>query len=240
MKLSRKKKKLLWLSVMYRLQKLLPLGKKARLKFFLNMEWFFERITHEQSFKVYTPSEHPVRQCTKGFLLENINENSTVLDLGSDLGHISDTIAQKAKKVVGIDYNKAAIEIAKERYKRDNLEFHNMEAHEYLQEGHKEFDILILSHILEHLDNPKEFLFTFKDYFKQIYIELPDFDRNYLNHYRKELNLQLVYTDDDHVSEFDRDELNALLKECNIEIFKAEYRYGLQKLWCKVNKSAIQ
>ena len=75
----------------------------------------------------------------------------------------------------------------------------------------------------------------FKDYFKSIYIELPDFDWYYLNHYRLKLNLRLIYSDDDHVSEFDRNELKTLLDECNIKVVKEEYKYGVQKLWCNVN-----
>jgi SAM-dependent methyltransferase len=233
-KSTRKKDKNILLSIIYRLQKFLPLRNTTKFKLFLNLEWIFDRLAHEQSFKFYTPGNHPVRQFSKVFILDNIEETSTVLDLGCNLGDISFIIAEKAKEVVGIDYNKNAIEIAKQRHKRHNLKFYNREALEFLKENSKHFDILILSHILEHLDNPKEFLLDFKDYFKQIYIELPDFDRYYLNHYRKDLNLNLIYSDDDHISEFDRNELRTLLNECNIKILKEEYEFGVQKLWCKV------
>lgn len=109
------------------------------------------------------------------------------------------------------------------------------EALEFLSSNEKRFNVLILSHILEHLDNPKEFLMKFNGYFQCIYIEVPDFDRYYLNHYRKDLGLKLIYSDDDHVSEFDRDELKILLTECRIEITKEEYKHGVQRLWCRGN-----
>lgn len=185
------------------------------------------------SFKIYTPETHPARQCSKKFILDNIDERSSVLDLGCNLGDISFIIAEKAKKVVGIDYNKKAIEIAKKRYQRRNLEFHYGEALEFLKNSSEHFDVLILSHILEHLDNPEEFLNNFKNNFNSIYIELPDFERNYLNYYRKDLGLKLIYSDNDHISEFDRDELKVLLNNCQLEIIKEEYRYGLIKLWCR-------
>ena len=57
----------------------------------------------------------------------------------------------------------------------------------------------------------------------------------YLNHYRKDQQLDLIYTDDDHITEFDRDELKALLQECNMKIIKEDYRYGVQKIWCSVS-----
>ena len=138
--------------------------------------------------------------------------------------------------MIGIDNDKAAIERAKNTYKRDNLEFIHGEAYDYLKNNKQRFDLLLLSHILEHLDNPKEFIFRFKDFFDYIYIEVPDFDKSYMNHYRKDLGLPLIYTDWDHVSEFDRDELAEILKECNIEIIESMYRYGNQHLWCRVQK----
>lgn len=234
-KTSRQKPNNLLLSIIYRLQKILPISNTTKFKLFLNLEWIFDRLSHEMSFKHYTPLEHPVRKCSETFILDNINKTDVVLDLGCNLGEISFMIAEKAKEVIGIDYNKKAIEIAQQRYNKSNLKFYNREALEFLKDNSVKFNVLILSHILEHLDNPKEFLLNFKDYFDQIYIELPDFERHYLNHYRQNLNLSLIYSDNDHISEFDRDELKTLLNECNIEVTKEEYRYGLQKLWCKVN-----
>lgn len=233
-KLTRKKPKVILLSVIYRLHKLLPLSSKTKIKLYLNLEWIFDRLAHEMSFKNYSPEEHPLRKFTKQSILKHIKDTDRVLDLGCNLGDISSMIADKAKEVVGIDYKKRAIEKAKERWKKPNLLFVHAEALDYLKKNTKQFDVLILSHILEHLENPDEFLIRFKDFFKTIYIELPDFDRYYLNHYRKDFNCSLVYSDDDHITEFDRYELNDLLRKCGLEVFEAEYIYGVQKIWCRV------
>ncbi|MCB0508496.1 MAG: class I SAM-dependent methyltransferase [Chitinophagales bacterium] len=235
-KLPRKKHSIIWLSLIYRLQKYIPISHKLKLKIFLNLEWLFDRLAHEMSFKSYAPLEHPMRLKSKQFILDNVTSESKVLDLGCNLGDISFIIAEKAKEVIGIDYNPRSINIANKRYQKENLKFYNIEAYEYLTQNKEQFDILILSHILEHLDNPKDFLIRFKDFFKEIYIEVPDFERYYLNLYRQNLGMHLLYSDDDHITEFDRDELRALLSSCNIEILKSEYRYGVQKLWCKVSK----
>ena len=232
-KLNRKKSKLFILSFFYRIHKLLPLSNKRKFRLYLNLEWIFDRLAHEMSFKIYSPETHPVRTKSKDFILQKISSESVVLDLGCNLGDIGFVIAEKAKEVVGIDYNAKAIAEANRVYKRENLTFICGEALQYLEKREKKFDTLILSHILEHLDNPDEFLFKFKDYFEWIYIELPDFDKYYLNHYRLDQKLELVYTDSDHVTEFDRYELMDLLEKCQIEIVRSEYIYGLQKLWCK-------
>jgi SAM-dependent methyltransferase len=234
--IKRAKPKLIWISVFYRLHKLLPLSKKAKFKFYMNMTWMFERLSHEMSFEYYAPENHPLRLVPQKFIYKFLQEDFTVLDLGCATAAMSNALAQKARRVVGIDHDKVAIEKAKKTYKRDNLEFYHDDAFKFLQKNEGQFDVLILSHILEHLDDPKEFVFKFKDFFKYIYIELPDFDKTYLNQYRKDLNMQLIYTDNDHVSEFDRYELIQLLKECNVTIIEAVYHFGIQQLWCKVEK----
>jgi hypothetical protein len=63
---------------------------------------------------------------------------------------------------------------------------------------------------------------------------VPDFDRYYLNHYRKDFKLPIIYSDDDHISEFDREEIKQLLRDCNIELIESEFIYGVQKFWCRV------
>jgi len=238
-KTTRQKPKQPLFSIIYRTQKILPFSKKRKFKLFLNLEWIFNRLAHETSFAVYTPDEHPVRQFSKAFILDHIKETDTVLDLGCNLGDISFMVAEKAREVVGIDHNKKAIEFAKQKYKRPNLIFYDVEAHEFLQKNSASFDVLILSHILEHLDDPKEFLLAFSKFFKYIYIEVPDFDRYYLNQYRKDHHLNLIYSDNDHISEFDRDELRDLVTACGIEIQEEEYRFGVQKIWCKVKPGRI-
>lgn len=235
-KLSRKKSRSLLLTSIYRLQKLLPLTQKAKLKLYLNLEWIFNMLAHEMSFKHYSSKTHPVRVFSKKFILTHVNINHVVLDVGCSTGDLSQIISEHAKEVVGIDYDYNKIGIAKQKHKKNNLTFLHGEALEFLNTSKKQFDVLVLSHILEHLDDPKSFLLNFKDHFKCIYIELPDFDRYYLNHYRKELNLNLIYSDSDHISEFDREDLRILLKECQLKILDEEYRYGIQKLWCVTTK----
>ena len=210
------------------------MGAQRKLRLYLDLEWIFDRLAMEMSFKHYGPDQHAFRQQARSFLLQHIRSDSTVLDLGCSKGDMSAMLASMAREVVGVDHDAAAIAYARNAHKRSNLTFHNSDALVYLKEDAKRFDVLVLSHILEHLDHPEEFLRTFKDYFTYIYIELPDFDKTYLNHYRKDLGVKLIYTDDDHVSEFDRDELRSILDRAGIHIEVAEYRFGIQRLWCRV------
>ena len=223
-----------FLRIMYKLAKLLPMTNAAKFKLFLNLEWFFDRIAHEYSFKNYAPEIHPVRVTTKKHLLDWIQTDHHVLDLGCATGEMTYCASEKAEKVVGIDYNPTHISFASENYKRDNLSYICAEAHDYLSTTDEKFDVLILENVLEHLDHPSDFIKKFSVFFNFIYIELPDFDKNYLNHYRKDLDLPLIYTDSDHVSEFNRFDLIDIIEKNNLEIVHAFYIYGFQKMWCKV------
>lgn len=232
--LPRKKRRLLWLSILYRLKKLPFISKKAKLRLYLNIEWVADKFAQEISHEIYPLGEHPGRVFSLQFIFRHIKKDQVVLDLGSGTGEIGSAIAESAKEVIGIEYDKKIIDIASSRHRKDNLFFVESEALTYLEQSTKKFDVLILSHILEHLDEPETLLLSFKKYFTYIFIEVPDFDRYYPSHYRKDLNMELIYTDGDHVIEFDREGLIALLTECGITVIEAEYRFGVQKLWCQV------
>ena len=232
----RKKPRNLTLALVYRLHRLLPMSTKAKLKWYLDLEWAFDRLAMEMAFKHYPAATHPFRRKALEFLLPRIRSEDVVLDLGCNKGDVGAAIAGRAKEVVGVDHDAVAIATAQRLHQIPNLSFHHGDALEHLRTNTKRYDVLVLSHILEHLDDPEAFLRAFKDFFTRIYIELPDFDRSYLNLYRLDRGSTLVYTDDDHISEFDRDELRALLEKCGIRIVEAEYRYGVQRLWCDVVK----
>tara|TARA_R110002049_G_scaffold294250_3_gene480789 strand:- start:2943 stop:3674 length:732 start_codon:yes stop_codon:yes gene_type:complete len=232
-KLPREKKRNFLLSVIYRLQKIIPVSDKKKLKFFLDLEWIFERLAHEYSFKNYNEVEHPLRVHTKEFIFKYLKEDYTVLDLGCKYGEITNAIAEKAKTAVGIDFDVDAINKAKKNYSKPNLSFEVGEALSYISSSAIKFDVLILSHILEHLDNPLQFLKEHVSHFKLVYIELPDFDKSLLNHYRKQFNNDLIYSDNDHISEFDRDELEKLIQNSGLQILESMHIFGVHKYWCQ-------
>ncbi len=233
-RIPRRKERVMLLTVLYRLHRLLPLSARKKLQLYLDLEWIFDRLAMEMSFQHYAPSEHPFRLHAHRFILRRIGKENVVLDLGCNAGDLTKVIGAKAGEVVGVDHDASAIDRAKAGSSLDNVSFLNTDALAYLRSSEKRFDTLILSHILEHLDEPEAFLKAFKGHFRQVYIELPDFDKTYLNHYRVDVGSKLQYTDDDHVAEFDRDELREMLERCGYRIEEAEYRFGIQRLWCSV------
>jgi SAM-dependent methyltransferase len=231
----RKKHAPLLLRLLYRLNRLIILKNKTKLNLYLDLEWIFSRLAHETAKAYYTEESFPFKNRATEFLLNKIDLKHTVLDLGCGLGSKSFLIAQKATSVIGVDYNIKNIERAQSTFKLHNLKYLNIDALLFLDSCKQKFDVLILSHILEHIENPKDLILRYKSYFQLIYIEVPDIAACDLNPYRIDLNSNFRYTDDDHLIEFDRVELIKMLNECNLKIIDAEYIFGVQKYWCAVN-----
>lgn len=233
--LKRKKERVFLLSFIYKLSKILFfLSSKRKFSLYLTLEWIFDRLAHEESFNNFSFDQHPLRVYSIEFLKKRISKTDNVLDLGCKFGEISNKIADFVNKVVGVDMIVNDIVVAKSRYSKPNLEFVHGDAFEFLKKSDDKFDVIILSHIIEHIDEPIAFLKACAEHSNKVYIEVPDYDKTYLNHYRTKMNNPLQYTDADHVWEFDREELNQVIKDAGFTVNQAEYRFGVQKFWCEL------
>lgn len=236
--LKREKERVVLLTLVYRLSKLLFFLKpKKKLNLFLTLEWIFDRLAHEESFNNFEYDQHPLRFQTINFIKNHINQKDKVIDLGCKFGEMSNALSEFSNKVVGIDNEMKNIEIARLNYKKTNLEFIHDEAFHYLQNCNEKYDVIILSHILEHISEPLDFLKKCVPHTQKIFIELPDYDKTYLNHYRTVLDNKIQYTDADHVWEFDREELMTLVNDAGLKVTESEYRFGVIKIWCETLKN---
>jgi hypothetical protein len=136
-----------------------------------------------------------------------------------------------------VDHNPQLVELARRNHALPNLSFDNVDALTCLASNPGSVDLLVLSHILEHMDNPLTFLLQSKSHCQFIYIEVPDFDRTPLNAYRRQLNTRLQYSDNDHIWEFDREDMVTLIREAGLKLVDSEFRFGAQKFWCQTELS---
>jgi trans-aconitate methyltransferase len=157
--------------------------------------------------------------------------------VGCGSGALSRQIADHVAHIVAIDHNDELIALARRKFPKANLEFQKADALEFVARAKEPFHILILSHLLEHLDNPAQFLLSHVSRFKKTYIEVPDLERSPLNEYRREINSKLQYSDNDHIWEFTRDDMRELITSCGLLIEDSEFRYGVQKYWCSLASS---
>lgn len=79
----------------------------------------------------------------------------TVLDVGASTGIIDNVLAKHFKKVVGTDIDSEAVKFAKKNFGRKNLVFKVDDA---MKLSFKEnvFDIVICTHVYEHVSDPKK------------------------------------------------------------------------------------
>lgn len=230
--LARKKRRNWLVTLLYRVSRLIPAGSRFRLSLFLDLEWIFERLALEESFRVFDRQVHPVRTTCLQFLERHLRPTDRVLDLGCKHGELSALMAPLCREVIGIDLDGAALATARGRSRADNVTFTQGDGVAYLRDQAGRFEVLIASHVIEHLDDPRPLLETAARSCRSVYIEVPDFDRSFSNAFRRLLRSELIYSDADHVWEFDRRELQALVAGCGLSVRDQEASHGVLRMWC--------
>ena len=227
-RLPRRKPRNLLASLAYKLDRFLPLSRQRKLDTLLDMAAVTNRLAMEHAAELGLNIWGE-----NAFIHSRIEPTDRALEIGCSSGRVLSTI--EAKDRVGVDYDTAAIE----RGKRDHpdVTFIAGEARDYLEKSDP-FDVLILSHVLEHIDDPEQFLRTFAHRFNRIYVEVPDFEFTTNNAVRQERKRDLIYMDGDHVAEFDRDELEAIFKSVDLDVLDREFRWGFMRYWLTPHKGA--
>ena len=102
----------------------------------------------------------------KRYFLDTLNKikkylknSSNVLEIGSYYGIFGALIKQHVNQYKGIELSKHGAEYAKNKY---NLNIENKTIDEYLKEV-KDLDVIIMSHVIEHLDTPFEDIKKIRD-----------------------------------------------------------------------------
>ena len=232
--MPRSKKRDLLLSVNYRIVAALRrvVSTRTLLRLLLDLEWQFSRLAHEQAGRFYNENTHPLLRESIKFIATKVSGDTRALDLGSSHGEISHQIALIAREVVGVELDQNCVEAAQAAYRRDNLRFVHGDAIEYVKSASEKFDALILSHVLEHIDDPESFLRDVANLCPLVYIEVPDFEASFHNEARVDVGSKFVYTDPDHVIEFDRVELARMISAAGLEIRSSHFTLGVLRVWC--------
>jgi len=133
------------------------------------------KLMYQETFETSVPgtSAHVIYQ-SKSFL-----KNKTILDLGCGAGRLSLYAAKYAKFVAGVDYIDQAIDYGKKfavLCSVKNVEFNVGDLDTYSK---KKFDVILISEVLQHVNNPQATLFRCKKILNKhgfVIINIPSFD----------------------------------------------------------------
>ena len=89
-------------------------------------------------------------------------KNKKVLDVGCGTGFFAYNAVKKGAKVIGIDFSKEAIDLAKSKYIHHDLDFQAVDVNTIKEK----FDVIVSNGTLEHMDNPLKILKLFKNHLK--------------------------------------------------------------------------
>ncbi|SNC62146.1 class I SAM-dependent methyltransferase [Polynucleobacter victoriensis] len=169
---------------------------------------------------VYGNGIHPKHDLTKyhQFFINEIRDGDSVLDVGCGYGAVARSIANTfpSSHVVGIDSSSERLTQAINSEKFSNLSYIQADVLHYKFQN--KFDVVVLSNVLEHIDDRVAFL---KQLIKstrasRMLIRVPLFERDWQMPMRKKIGVN-YFSDDDHkiehtISEFDHEVDDAGLK----------------------------
>lgn len=200
------------------------IGRERLLPFFLNNSRLFWRFASEISGELYGASYHThIRALSEDLLKKWIPKDGSVLDIGCGIGRWCRVSAKYAKRVVGIDYDKEWIRIARETTAAENVEYILGDATKELK-GQK-FDLALLSHVIEHIEDSDKLLQEAKEFADTLCVEVPDFTADPLNWVRLKHGYQF-YADGDHVREYTLETLQNQLERNGWKILHHEKNNG--------------
>src|SRR3989338_5215513 len=160
------------------------------------------------------------------FFVNNVTLEDVILDIGCGNGALTFDVAQKAKKVVGIDFSRANIDTAKRKYSAPNLEYICQDALKNLPAG--KFDVIILSNVLEHIEERVAFLKQVKNRASKFLIRVPMINLDWITLYKKELGVE-YRLDKTHFIEYTMEELRDEVEKSGFAVYSYTIQFG--EIW---------
>jgi len=157
------------------------------------------------------------------FIVDNLNVTDHVLDIGCGSGINSYEAALKSKLVVGIDIDEKNVRLAKQKYSLPNLNFSVGDATDY--NFSSQFDKIILSNVLEHVENRIDFLKRLTKVSNFILLRVPMITRDWVAVYKKENGFE-YHLNQGHFIEYTLEELELELQNGGWRIERYSIQFG--------------
>lgn len=154
-----------------------------------------------------------------------------ILDVGCSQGTISLILAEKGYKMIGIDTITESLNYANLKYEKGNCNF--VTADMNMLPFTNKFDCIIISEVIEHIDQPLDILTLLRSYLKEhgiliittpngcsiLNINIPRYNRFKL----RNKNIKIGPEKKDHVFNFDMSEIKTILEGAGFDIIESRY-----------------
>jgi SAM-dependent methyltransferase len=174
---------------------------------------------------------HPKHRLTAyhDFFARHIAADERVLDIGCGNGVVDfDVVTRTGAFVTGVDRDAAAIAQAQAHYRHGRLRFRVGDAWDVL--AGEAFDVVVLSNVLEHLDDRVEFLRRVREQIgpRRVLVRVPLFERDWRVPLKAELGVD-HRLDPTHRTEYRESEFRDELARAGFAVVEAEIRWG--EIW---------
>jgi len=163
------------------------------------------------------------------FFLNNVSGGDRVLDIGCGNGALAYDVADRVKSVTGIDIEEKNIRKAKAKYSRPNMKYIVGDATKDLT-GEK-FDSIILSNVLEHIEDRVGFMKSLKGLSFKYLIRVPMMDRDWVPLYKKELGIEWRL-DLTHFTEYTEASFREEMNQAGYQVESLSVQFG--EIWAVV------
>ncbi|MBU0880786.1 MAG: class I SAM-dependent methyltransferase [Candidatus Omnitrophica bacterium] len=185
--------------------------KKATLTFYCYMTYIMRALAWRLACKYYGRSMTEHRGDIPDFVLSHIMPGDIVIDVGCAEGNLTRLVAKKAKKVIAVDIDKdylAAIDKTEEGLRNATFIYGDIVDLKF----DETFDVAILVHTIEHMDNANTILNKISGIARKIIVETPDQESDWLTKTLLDLGIE-ERGDDKHVKLYDGASLKESLEQ---------------------------
>ncbi len=96
------------------------------------------------------------------YFVAELGKNKDVMDYGCGPGFGTDIISKTAKSIIGVDIRQKALNYASKTYTDPNISFQKVNPTYPLPFADRRFDLIISSHVIEHIPNVLEYVLELK------------------------------------------------------------------------------